>query len=841
MAKCFRCGKEISQQKCGQCGYDLSQGIRLVNKWNGVFVFPTAAVNGSGQTTTAGVKTGQTAVGTGSGQTAAAAKPAGSVQPTREQLAAWVSQAQNIAETRNAQTNTGANTAANPSAAKTAIPQRKVRSIKQIRRQIAIEEFLKKVLIVAAALAVLVGLFFGGRALIGWLGIVNPIVWKLIVGGVAGIGAATAMIIATSKIEYWLDQLLEMIAMPLSVVNLVMMIIFPEVYGPVGALLALGLGAGFAYLSYELFDYNEASQGAACAVFMIADLLLFPHIWGVSVLGYILYGALVLICVAIAFVYVGREQDNPVALQIICAAVAAVVYLAGFLCVPHLMHAMHQLPEIEEQTDVDQKKLEADCFCGDTIEVSYWVADQRHAFFCGMPVWPKNRDNYCDADKHWTVCKCGTTCFYQKHEYDENGNCRWCDYLGFNEPGTGESTSEPGSTAGEISGEMTDTTEGDAETGSGQVSTEGSSGQQGTGTQPGQAESKPAESQPAETKPAETQPPTTAAPTTAAPTTEAPTTQAPTEEETEEPGFIVEVPDAPPMLPDLSGLDNGDWTVNYDSGMGGYLITGYSGTDEEIEIPGYYLGEPVIIGEEVFEGNTTLRKLVINEGVTQIGNYAFSDCVNLQSVSIPGSVKTLWYGAFRNCTALTEVTIAYGVENIEMYAFSGCSSLKKVELPNSVRQLGANALMNCTSLESVVLPSGLTELTFELFYGCTSLKTVEIPAGVTNIQTRVFGGCTSLTAISIPENVSSLETEAFAGSGLTEIYLPPNATSIGDGAFKGCDSLRKAEFYGEAFLDWNVFEGTGLTEIIFHGTEAQFEKMYWPDKEQYRQLIVFTE
>ena len=101
--------------------------------------------------------------------------------------------------------------------------------------------------------------------------------------------------------------------------------------------------------------------------------------------------------------------------------------------------------------------------------------------------------------------------------------------------------------------------------------------------------------------------------------------------------------------------------------------------------------------------NSSVKKVVIEEGVTNIGNWAFSECSSLTSITIPDSVTNIGAAAFDSCTSLTSITIPDSVTSIESYAFCNCSNLTSITIPDSVTNIGAAAFDSCTSLKTISL------------------------------------------------------------------------------------------------------------------------------------------
>ena len=123
-----------------------------------------------------------------------------------------------------------------------------------------------------------------------------------------------------------------------------------------------------------------------------------------------------------------------------------------------------------------------------------------------------------------------------------------------------------------------------------------------------------------------------------------------------------------------------------------------------------------------------VKQVIIDDGVTTIGNFAFSGCTALTSINIPNSVKTIGDWAFSTCKALTSINIPNSVTTIEKGAFSYCYKLKQIDIPNSVTTLSKDLLSDCRALESIRIHKDVVKIEEAAFDGCSNLTNISCEA-----------------------------------------------------------------------------------------------------------------
>ncbi len=197
----------------------------------------------------------------------------------------------------------------------------------------------------------------------------------------------------------------------------------------------------------------------------------------------------------------------------------------------------------------------------------------------------------------------------------------------------------------------------------------------------------------------------------------------------------------------------------------------------------------ITIGEYAFSNCEVLSSVTIPNTVTTIDKNAFRYCITLTTINIPTSVSSISQYTFYN-SGLTNITLPSGIDSINNNAFNSCKSLSSVTIPESVTYIGSSTFSYCSALTGITIPNKITTIPNNLFYNCSELTTINLPDIVNSIESYAFSKCSKLTTIAIPDSVKSIESSVFENcSSLTEITIPDAVESIKKYAFSGCSKL----------------------------------------------------
>jgi len=206
-----------------------------------------------------------------------------------------------------------------------------------------------------------------------------------------------------------------------------------------------------------------------------------------------------------------------------------------------------------------------------------------------------------------------------------------------------------------------------------------------------------------------------------------------------------------------------------------------------------------------------ITKIVINPGITSIGENAFCCLTNVTSVSIPNTVTSIGQAAFADNTRLETITIPDSVTKIEQSAFIRCRALRNITLSSNLKILEGGCFQECSNLSNIQLPTGITKIGAWIFSYCGNLTSITIPEGVTCIETFAFA-YSGLSSIRLPGSLQEIHPNAFNGTKLTQITIPAGVNHIFQSAFSLCERLNRIQFMGNApSFDSNVFDYVNAT------------------------------
>lgn len=214
-----------------------------------------------------------------------------------------------------------------------------------------------------------------------------------------------------------------------------------------------------------------------------------------------------------------------------------------------------------------------------------------------------------------------------------------------------------------------------------------------------------------------------------------------------------------------------------------------------------------VMGEQAFYLCSSLESIDIPDQLTEIPSNAFQGCTKLAIVDF-GQVKCIGMRAFTE-TGLTQLELPNTVEQIGDSAFSECLNLSYAVLPDSVTQMGEYLFEKCSALENVQLPAGIKLIESATFLNCANLQSIQIPEGVDTIESDAFLGCTALTSVLLPSTLKAIEEDAFFRcTALKSVILPEGVATVGKRAFGNCFNLASVTVNGSttSFGD-NVLEG----------------------------------
>lgn len=253
-----------------------------------------------------------------------------------------------------------------------------------------------------------------------------------------------------------------------------------------------------------------------------------------------------------------------------------------------------------------------------------------------------------------------------------------------------------------------------------------------------------------------------------------------------------------------------------------------------------------------FIGKTGIKKIVIENGVTSVGNLLlnqYNDKTSIEEVLLGEDIKRIGKSAFRSCSNIKNILLPTGLEEIDERVFYDCTNLESIEIPDSVKNLGDWCFAECNSLQKVKLPSGLKNIPYGAFYEC-GLNEIELPLNLESLGDIAFVSC-PLKEITFPSSLKSMGSSVFEYCSLTkvnfaegfscnisasvfdscknleEIVIPESVQEIRNNAFYYCSNLMKITIKGVAtYIDSDAFRECPNIRII-KGHDCSYIKKYY--------------
>ena len=266
-------------------------------------------------------------------------------------------------------------------------------------------------------------------------------------------------------------------------------------------------------------------------------------------------------------------------------------------------------------------------------------------------------------------------------------------------------------------------------------------------------------------------------------------------------------------------VENGVTTI------GNYLLQGYNNKDsiEEVRIE----GNITKIGNYAFDNCSNLAKINFKEGINEIGRYAFENCEKLETVVLPDTVKTLGKYCFSRCYALSKLSLSNSLKDIPERAFLYCQNIDGVLLPEKLESIGDGAFCGCSSIQEIVFPASIKSMGEISFADCEKLENVVFEEGVTgNLSFQMFRECNKLESIVVPKSITSIEVQAFLDcKNLATVVVMGNTTRVSN-PFEQCPNLRTIKGYSCSYIKqyYDSLSKDQKDQITFEAFEGKFHQ-----------------
>lgn len=226
--------------------------------------------------------------------------------------------------------------------------------------------------------------------------------------------------------------------------------------------------------------------------------------------------------------------------------------------------------------------------------------------------------------------------------------------------------------------------------------------------------------------------------------------------------------------------------------------------------------EGVKVVDSLAGANSCIRSVTFLDGLVEIGDSAFFECVKLEMTVLPDTLEKIGINAFLGCSVLSDVILPGKITEIDEQAFAQCYGLERIVIPELITRINSKTFMNCVKLTEVEIPKGVEYIAGDAFYGCPyekklnskedfiiwnntlvkytgNARNVVIPDYITRINNGAFSACRDVISITIPSSVESIGQWAFSEcDSLSLVVIPDSVKTIGAGAFFMCPKLVSA-------------------------------------------------
>ena len=277
-----------------------------------------------------------------------------------------------------------------------------------------------------------------------------------------------------------------------------------------------------------------------------------------------------------------------------------------------------------------------------------------------------------------------------------------------------------------------------------------------------------------------------------------------------------------PLLNGESCGENVTWSLDVEEG-----ILTISGTGDMTNYSVYSSWSSDNNPSPFNQYRSLIKSVVIGEGITSIGAYAFDECTDLSEITLPSTLIQINKGAFSDCTALRKVILPDGITLLDSNAFSN-TGINEINLPESIDTIGSYCFSNCANLESLVIPSNVTEFSSDIFNNSPNLEAVHIssqnkeyisidgviynssktsmiyyPPGKKDIVWEAPDGLTNINSVNSPY--------------LKTIVIPETIQKLNGYTFNNCTNLNRIIFLGDAPVPSSWSSSSKYTDLHFKG------------------------